>query len=47
MSLEEVSLKFKRDGVRHYVVTDDDGNQQASFLRQMLLKKIMLSFFWH
>ena len=45
MSLEEVSLKFKRDGVRHYVVTDDDGNQQGIISQTDVIKKNNVEFF--
>lgn len=44
-SLEEVSLKFKKDGVRHYVVTDDRGKQQGIISRTDVIKKHNFEFF--
>ncbi|MFA6164603.1 MAG: EAL domain-containing protein, partial [Methylobacter sp.] len=45
MSLEEVSLKFKRDGVHHYVVTDDYGKQQGIISQADVIKKHNFEFF--
>ncbi len=45
VSLEEVSLKFKKDGVRHYVVTDDHGKQQGIISQTDVIKKHNFEFF--
>ncbi|HEY8097528.1 MAG TPA: EAL domain-containing protein, partial [Methylobacter sp.] len=45
VSLEEVSLKFKKDGVRHYVVTDDQGKQQGIISQTDVIKKHNFEFF--
>ncbi|MDI1276958.1 EAL domain-containing protein [Methylobacter sp.] len=45
VSLEEVSLKFKKDGVRHYVVTDDQGKQQGIISQADVIKKHNFEFF--
>jgi diguanylate cyclase (GGDEF)-like protein/PAS domain S-box-containing protein len=45
MSLEEVSLKFKKDGVRHYVVTDDHDKQQGIISQTDVIKKHNFEFF--
>ncbi|MDP1664875.1 MAG: EAL domain-containing protein [Methylobacter sp.] len=44
-SLEEVSLKFKKDGVRHYVVTDDQGKQRGLISQTDVVKKHNFEFF--
>lgn len=44
-SLEEVSLKFKKDGVRHYVVTDDYGKQKGIISQTDVIKKHNFEFF--
>jgi len=44
-SLEEVSLKFKKDGVRHYVVTDDQGKQRGIISQTDVIKKHNFEFF--
>lgn len=44
-SLEEVSLKFKKDGVRHYVVTDDYGRQKGIISQTDVIKKHNFEFF--
>ncbi|WP_340123954.1 diguanylate cyclase domain-containing protein [Methylobacter svalbardensis] len=44
-SLEEVSLKFKKDGVRHYVVTDDRGKQQGIISQTDVIKRHNFEFF--
>ena len=44
-SLEEVSLKFKKDGVRHYVVIDDHGKQQGIISQTDVIKKHNFEFF--
>jgi diguanylate cyclase (GGDEF)-like protein/PAS domain S-box-containing protein len=44
-SLEEVSFKFKKDGVRHYVVTDDQGKQQGIISQTDVIKKHNFEFF--
>jgi len=44
-SLEEVSLKFKKDGVRHYVVTDDHGKQRGIISQTDVIKKHNFEFF--
>ncbi|MGZ5075914.1 MAG: EAL domain-containing protein [Methylobacter sp.] len=44
-SLEEVSLKFKKDGVRHYVVTDDQGRQRGIISQTDVIKKHNFEFF--
>jgi len=45
VSLEEVSLKFKKDGVRHYLVTDDHGKQQGIISQTDVIKKHNFEFF--
>ncbi|MDD5413036.1 MAG: EAL domain-containing protein, partial [Methylobacter sp.] len=45
MGLEDISLKFKRDGVRHYVVTDDYGKQQGIISQTDVIKKHNVEFF--
>ena len=45
VSLEEVSLKFKKDGVRHYVVTDDHGKQKGIISQTDVIKKHNFEFF--
>ncbi|MCK9397516.1 MAG: EAL domain-containing protein [Methylobacter sp.] len=45
VSLEEVSLKFKKDGVRHYVVTDDYGKQKGIISQTDVIKKHNFEFF--
>ncbi len=45
MSLEEVALKFKRDGVRHYVVIDDSGKQLGIISQTDVIKKHNFEFF--
>ncbi|MDD5411271.1 MAG: CBS domain-containing protein, partial [Methylobacter sp.] len=45
MGLDDVSLKFKRDGVRHYVVTDDYGKQQGIISQTDVIKKHNVEFF--
>ncbi len=45
VSLEEVSLKFKKDGVRHYVVVDDHGKQQGIISQTDVIKKHNFEFF--
>jgi diguanylate cyclase (GGDEF)-like protein/PAS domain S-box-containing protein len=45
VTLEEVSLKFKKDGVRHYVVTDDQGKQQGIISQTDVIKKHNFEFF--
>ncbi len=45
VSLEEVSLKFKKDGVRHYVVVDDQGKQQGIISQTDVIKKHNFEFF--
>ncbi|MGR9014565.1 MAG: EAL domain-containing protein [Gammaproteobacteria bacterium] len=45
ISLEEVSLKFKKDGVRHYVVVDDRGKQQGIISQTDVIKKHNFEFF--
>ncbi len=45
VSLEEVSLKFKKDGVRHYVVTDDQGKQRGIISQTDVIKKHNFEFF--
>ncbi|TAN69779.1 MAG: EAL domain-containing protein [Methylobacter sp.] len=45
VSLEEVSLKFKKDGVRHYVVTDDHGKHQGIISQTDVIKKHNFEFF--
>jgi diguanylate cyclase (GGDEF)-like protein/PAS domain S-box-containing protein len=45
VSLEEVSLKFKKDGVRHYVVIDDHGKQQGIISQTDVIKKHNFEFF--
>jgi len=44
-SLEEVSLKFKKDGVRHYVVIDDHGKQRGIISQTDVIKKHNFEFF--
>lgn len=44
-SLEEVSLKFKKDGVRHYVVVDDNGRQRGLISQTDVIKKHNFEFF--
>ncbi|MGZ5015368.1 MAG: EAL domain-containing protein [Methylobacter sp.] len=45
VSLEEVSLKFKKDGVRHYVVIDDYGKQKGLISQTDVIKKHNFEFF--
>ena len=45
MSLEEVALKFKKDGVRHYVVIDDSGKQLGIISQTDVIKKHNFEFF--
>lgn len=45
VSLEEVSLKFKKDGVRHYVVIDDHGKQKGIISQTDVIKKHNFEFF--
>lgn len=45
MSLEEVSLKFKKDGVRHYLVIDDQGKQKGIVSQTDVIKKHNFEFF--
>ncbi len=45
VSLEEVSLKFKKEGVRHYVVIDDHGKQQGIISQTDVIKKHNFEFF--
>lgn len=45
VSLEEVSLKFRKDGVRHYVVIDDHGKQQGIVSQTDVIKKHNFEFF--
>ncbi|TRX02999.1 EAL domain-containing protein [Candidatus Methylobacter oryzae] len=45
ISLEEVSLKFKKDGVRHYVVVDDKGKQQGIISQTDVINKHNFEFF--
>jgi CBS domain-containing protein len=44
-SLEEVSLKFKKDGVCHYVVIDEHGKQQGIISQTDVVKKYNFEFF--
>jgi diguanylate cyclase (GGDEF)-like protein/PAS domain S-box-containing protein len=44
-SLEEVSLKFKKDGVRHYVVVDDHGKQKGIISQTDVIKNHNFEFF--
>ncbi len=44
-SLEGVSLKFKKDGVCHYVVTDDHGKCQGIISQTDVIKKHNFEFF--
>lgn len=45
VSLEEISLKFKKDGVHHYVVTDDQGKQQGIISQADVIKRHNFEFF--
>lgn len=45
LSLEEVSLKFKKDGVRHYVVIDGNGKQHGIISQTDVIKKHNFEFF--
>jgi len=45
MGLEEVSLRFKKDGVRHYVVVDDDGKQRGIISQTDVVNKHNFEFF--
>lgn len=45
VSLEEVSLKFRKDGVRHYVVIDDQGKQQGIISQTDVIKRHNFEFF--
>ncbi len=45
VSLEEVSLKFKKDGVRHYIVIDDHGKQRGIISQTDVIKKHNFEFF--
>ncbi len=44
-SLESVSIKFKKDGVRHYVVTDDRGKQQGIISLTDVIERHNFEFF--
>ncbi|MDO9141543.1 MAG: diguanylate cyclase, partial [Methylobacter sp.] len=45
MGLEEVSLRFKKDGVRHYVVVDDNGKQRGIISQTDVVNKHNFEFF--
>jgi len=45
VSLEEVSLRFKKDGVRHYVVIDDQGKPRGLISQADVIKKHNFEFF--